>query len=66
MAFEPAATCPVCETVLAPDRRLEDHLCRTHTQLELAEFIVFQRDRDRIENRRPVLPGVSAEGTAGE
>ena len=45
MPFEPAVECPVCETVLAPDRPLYDHLRRNHTQAELAGHLVSQHDR---------------------
>ncbi len=65
MAFEPAATCPVCETVLAPDRRLEDHLCRNHTQAELAKYIVFEETRNEVEARRPILSSAETDRRRG-
>ena len=48
MPFEPAVECPVCETVLAPDRPLYDHLRRNHTQAELAGYLVGQHERAEI------------------
>ncbi|MFC3959712.1 hypothetical protein [Halovivax cerinus] len=55
MAFEPAVDCPVCETTLAPDRTLEDHLCRNHTQEELARLLVRKHDSAGGRIRTPAL-----------
>ncbi|AGB14695.1 hypothetical protein Halru_0041 [Halovivax ruber XH-70] len=62
MAFEPAVDCPVCETTLAPDRTLEDHLCRNHTQEELARHLVGAHDGAGQPASRPVLPSVGPGG----
>ncbi|ELZ11015.1 hypothetical protein C479_09398 [Halovivax asiaticus JCM 14624] len=66
MAFEPAVDCPVCETTLAPDRTLEDHLCRNHTQEELARYLVGAHDEAGQPARRAVLPSVGPGGRGGD
>lgn len=66
MAFEPAVDCPVCETTLAPDRTLEDHLCRNHTQEELARHLVRTHDTAGEAVRQPVLSEAGSGGRGHE